>query len=419
MLRALVAPHFAARRSMATEAFEFSVLNLVRLEHSVALLLLLVAGCAATNPGGDEPIVGGSGGNDTVGETGGVMNATGGGAVQSSGGVETGGTGMGASGSGAADSGGASAAGGAHSAGGAFASGGATSTGGATNTGGAGGAGACSGQGEIVFVASFDASVQDSFRPGLTTCIAVAGALWSELLTVPFDVTLEVLVSHDSSISTANSRSTTTVAWNSANEIYELSAAYEMRTGVDPNGVTEDIQVNFGTSLTDGTYWFDPNPSQRTLAIPSGTVDVLSTCTHELGHAIAFSGARSASTGELPGYSFLYDEHSTAIGSDYYFSGTEAEAAYGSMVPENRQILDHLGNVSPGPGSDLDLDLMHGTPTRYQQRYYPTEVNSGILADLGLPVTGTPAAAAVCSASQAREIRSVNPTLGPAPSFVE
>jgi hypothetical protein len=267
-------------------------------------------------------------------------------------------------------------------------------------------------------VTSFDASVEDSFRPALSTCVDVAGALWSELLTVPFDVTLEVLVSYDSSITTVYTRSTTTVEWDSANDIYELSAAYEIRTGVDPNGASVDIEIEFGRFLTDGTYWFDPDPSQRTAAIPSGKIDVLSSCTHELGHAFAFSGARS-STGSLPGYSFLYDEHSTLIGGYYYFIGAEAEAAYGSEVPQDTQFLGHLGNVPPAPGYDLDLDLMHGTPTRYQQRYYPTEVNAGILADLGLPVTGTPAAAAVCNARQARVIAPQSPTLGPTPSFVE
>jgi hypothetical protein len=228
-----------------------------------------------------------------------------------------------------------------------------------------------------------------------------------------------VLVSYDSSISTANCRSTSTVAWDSANNIYELSAAHEIRTGVDPNGAAVDIEMNFGASLANETYWFDPDPAERTAAIPSGKIDVLSTCAHELGHAIAFSGARSASTGSLPGYSFLYDEHSTTIGSYYYFTGAEADAAYGSEVPLNTQVLGHLGNVSPAPGYDLDLDLMHGTPTRYQQRYYPTDVDAGILADLGLPVTGTPAADAVCNASQARVSVSTSPTLGPTPSFVE
>src|SRR5690606_2429623 len=114
-------------------------------------------------------------------------------------------------------------------------------------TGGEDGTGACSGQGEVTFVPSFDASVDESFRPGLATCIDLAGALWSAHLTVPFDVTLEVLVSYDSSISTANCRSTTTVGWDTGNNIYEVSAAYEIRTGVDPNGATEDIQINFGT----------------------------------------------------------------------------------------------------------------------------------------------------------------------------
>jgi hypothetical protein len=268
-------------------------------------------------------------------------------------------------------------------------------------------------------VTTFDASVDENFRGELSTCIAVAGALWSELLSVPFDVSLEVLISYDSSVSTVNSRSTTTVAWDSTDYIYELSAAHEIRTGVDPNGATEDIQINFGMSLSGGTYWFDPNPEERTAAIPSGKVDVLSSCTHELGHAIGFSGARSESTGELPGYSFLYDEHSMAIGDDYYFIGTEAEAAYGSPVPQNREVFGHLGNVSPGPGSDLDLDLMHGTPTRYQHRYDPMDVDARILAAQTLPTTGTPAAAAACSASQARAKALVSPKLGPTPSFVE
>lgn len=407
---------------MATQASEFSVLKLGRLRHSVVWLLALLVGCASTP---DDGSVDGSGGSAPASGTGGVADATGGAGAESSGGFATGGTGIG---SGASNSGGAGAAGGAPSAGGAGGSGGATNSGGAANsggaesTGGAEGTGACSGQGTVEFVVSFDANVDDSFRPGISTCIAVAGALWNELLTVPFDVTLEVVVAYDSSISTANSRSTTTVEWNATDNVYELSAAHEIRTGVDPNGATEDIQINFGTGLTNGTYWFDPDPAERTAAIPANKVDVLSTCSHELGHAIAFLGARSASTGQLPGYSFLYDEHSTASGDYYYFTGTEAEAAYGSPVPENTDILDHLGNLAPAPGSDLDLDLMHGTPTRYQHRYYPTDVDAGILADLGLPVTGTPAAAAVCSASQAPQARakaSVKPTLGPTPSFVE
>ena len=83
------------------------------------------------------------------------------------------------------------------------------------------------------------------------------------------------------------------------------------------------------------------------------------------------------------------------------------------------QILDHLGNLAPAPGNDLDLDLMHGTPTRYQRRYYPSDVDAGILADLGLPVAGTPAADAVCKASKARLKASGSAKLGPVPKWVE
>jgi len=406
---------------MATRALNLAASKLRRIQNPAFWLLALSVGCGSK----PDDSVAGSGGNEGVGGTGASTSATGGSAAEGSGGSGTGGTGLPSSGGGTAASGGAMATGGLANTGGASTSGGAAGAGGAPSSGGGGGA--CDAQGEITFVATFDASVDDGFRAQLSTCIATAGALWNELLTVPFDATLEVRVSYDPSIPTANSRSTTTVEWDAASKIYEVSAAYEIRTGVDPNGTTEDIQVSFGAALTDGTYWFDPDPTARTATIPAGKVDVLSTCTHELGHALGFSGARSASTGQLPGYSFRYDEHSASMGDYYYFTGTEAVAAYGSPVPETAQIFEHLGNVAPGPGADLDLDLMHGTPTRYQQRYYPTAVDGAILADLGLPVTGTPAADTVCNAaqarssdaSQARSGASASPRLGPAPHFVE
>jgi len=426
---------------MATQAPECSVLKRSRPRHSsgrsrrpISWLLVLIPGCASTPDGSlvDGSLVDSAGGSVAAGGSGGVISATGGSAVAGSAGLGTGGTGTGASGNGgtggvgaaggASNAGGAAPSGGTASTGGSADTGGATSSGGTESSGGAGGSGACSGRGEVEFVASFDSSVDDGFRAGLSACIAVAGALWSELLSVPFDATLEVLVSYDSSISTANGRSTTTVEWSAESDVYELSAAHEIRTGVDPNGATEDIQLNFGTALTNGTYWFDPDPSQRAADIPSGKIDLLSTCAHELGHALGFVAARSEASGELPGYSFLYDDHSMQSGGYYYFTGALAEAAYGAAVPQNTEVFGHLGNVSPAPGYDLDLDLMHGTPTRYRHRYSPTAVDAGILADLGLPVTGTPAAAAVCDASQARAqgVRaSVGPKLGPPPPFIE
>lgn len=411
---------------MATRVFHASIRKLCAPRQAVVLLLALVVGCASTPDDAD-------GGGETEGDTGGVINSTGGSAAEGSGGFGTGGFGTGGAGtdsggSGASDPGGESSAGGAVASGGAEATGGEAgdggtggleATGGTPSAGGTSGSGGCANQGEIKFVASFDASVDESFRPGLATCVELAGKLWSELLVAPFDVTLEVLVAYSPSIATANCRSTTTAAWDLANSVYELSAAYEIRTGDDPNGTTPDIEMNFGTSLTNGTYWFDPDPIQRTAAIPSGKIDVLSTCAHELGHALAFSGAMDSSTGNLPGYSFLYDEHTIRIGDYYYFTGEWAEAAYGSEVPMNVQILDHLGNVSPAPGYDLDLDLMHGTPTRYQQRYYPTDVDAGILADVGLPVVGTPAADEVCSSPRIRAKTPARRALGPTPAFRE
>jgi hypothetical protein len=417
----------------------FSVLKLSPRPRSSVLVLALVAGCSSTP---DDSGLGGSGGSDTAGGSGGGSNATGG---VGTGGVGAGGSGRsgGASGSGGASAtggapnvggagpvggatgtGGARASGGATNAGGgpsggASASGGVTNSGGGTNTGGAGETGGCAGQGEIKFVPSFDDSVDESYRAGLASCVELAGDIWSEHFVVPFDVTLEVLIVQNPAIATANCRSTGSAAWDRPNNIYELSAAYEIRTGMDPNGASVDIEMNFGTSLTNGTYWFDPDPTARTADIPSNKIDVLSTCTHELGHAIGFSGARSDSTGGLPGYSFLYDEFSVASGEDYYFSGPEAEAAYGGMVPQNREVLSHLGNVPPGPGYDLDLDLMHGTPTRYRYRYLPSDVDLGILADMGLPVKGTSAADAVCGASETRAKVLGSVVLGPTPPFVE
>ena len=47
-------------------------------------------------------------------------------------------------------------------------------------------------------------------------------------------------------------------------DIYEQGAAYEIRTGIDPNGADPDIRIRIGTAYLTNELWFDPNPQTRT-----------------------------------------------------------------------------------------------------------------------------------------------------------
>lgn len=272
----------------------------------------------------------------------------------------------------------------------------------------------------VVFTAAAQAYPQ--YLDGLRSSMIAAGNEWAKRFAVAHDVSLEVQIDI-ADIATANGKSADSVYVEALGgmSIYQQSAAYEILTGQDPNSADPDIEITFGIDPLSGadghSYWFDPDPVARTATMPSNGVDAVSTCLHELGHALGFNGWRDWATGVLPDtYCSYYDYMSSTDGSDFFFDGTRAVAKYGSHVPETYGNIAHIGNLSPRPGEDLDLDLMRGTRTLLAHRYYISDVDLAILADVGLPIPGTTAAIEMCKTTPG-EPRVIQ--LGPRPAVVE
>jgi hypothetical protein len=170
-------------------------------------------------------------------------------------------------------------------------------------------------------------------------------------------------------------------------DIFEQGAAYEIRTGIDPNGANPDIRIRIGTAYITTDLWFDPNPQTRTDPIPANHIDAISVFIHELGHAFVFNGWMNATTGQLPpNYMSTMDEHSSFDGSNLFFNGTGAVGRYGGPIPLTYGNYGHIGNNSPRPGSNLLLDLMNGVVYYYQNRYFISPLDSEITRDCSIAI---------------------------------
>lgn len=163
--------------------------------------------------------------------------------------------------------------------------------------------------------------------------------------------------------------------------------AAEIRTGVDPNGATPDVEIDLNPVYANSELWFDPEPLVRTALVDIEHTDAMSTFIHEFGHALGFNGWMNSLTGAYPGSArSTFDEHTTLDGPNYAFTGTEAMAVYGGPVPLTIGSTTHLGNLAPLPGGDLQGDVMNGLFFYRGSRYDISPVDIAILRDVGLPV---------------------------------
>jgi Domain of unknown function (DUF4114) len=172
--------------------------------------------------------------------------------------------------------------------------------------------------------------------------------------------------------------------------VQEQGAAREIRTGVDPNGSTPDIEFNFNPDNLINELWFDPDPVARTASVPINRTDAVSALMHEFGHAFGFNGWKNDTTGALPGnYESTFDEKTSFDGTNFFFTGTQSSALYGSAVPLTFGNITHIGNNAPRPGSNLNADLMNGG-LRRGIRTDISALDLAILADVGLPIVAAP-----------------------------
>ncbi len=231
-------------------------------------------------------------------------------------------------------------------------------------------------------------SVNAAYYAGISSNLQAAGAYWAEFLSGNGNI--EISVEFTNSIAGIDGASFTNgfVRNDGTRNIYEQGAAYEIRTGIDPNGATADVRIRINPSYLANTVWLDPNPTTRTDPIPANHLDGVSLFIHELGHAYAFSGWINGTTGQLPpDYMSTFDEHIYFDGSNSFFTGATAQAEYGGPVPLTYGNPGHLGNNSPRPGSDLLNDLMNGIVYYYQTRYTITRLDRAIVKDCGVAIS--------------------------------
>jgi hypothetical protein len=247
-----------------------------------------------------------------------------------------------------------------------------------------------------MFSTTFDdlAGKYSAFYAAIESNVAAAGGYWNQYF--QGKGSLEVVIKFSNSGSTAQGRSLTTslLRKNGTLDVYEQGAMAEIRTGIDPNGASPDIEINFNPDYLTNELWFDPNPSTRTTLVPTTKTDAVSVLMHELGHAFGFNGWRDDTTGTLPNYESTFDEQTIFDGTNFFFTGTKATALYGSAVPLTFGNITHLGNDSPRPGSNLIADLMNGVVFDRGTRYNISSLDLAILADTGIPIFALPVPAA-------------------------
>jgi len=129
------------------------------------------------------------------------------------------------------------------------------------------------------------------------------------------------------------------LAASSGHNIFEFSATYKMRTGLDADANVPDVIISVNAPFMRQYYWIDPSPSSRTLAVPAGKVDLVTVFAHELGHAFGMAGWLDLNSGAVPSnngisqYDNLIYATSTLGEGKILFSGSKASAIYGKKVP--------------------------------------------------------------------------------------
>lgn len=174
--------------------------------------------------------------------------------------------------------------------------------------------------------------------------------------------------------------------------VYEQGAAYELRTGVDPNAGAPDIEIIFGSNgYLQNELWFDPQPGQPAPTVPSDRTDAYSVLLHEFGHAFGFNGWRDPYTGALPAdylssFDALVEWRPSTGGMQPFFTGATAAGVFGGAVPLTLGRYGHLGSFDGADGGVLAQDLMNGLSFERGARYGISALNLAMLRDLGLPL---------------------------------
>lgn len=242
--------------------------------------------------------------------------------------------------------------------------------------------------GAINFSVSFDDPNGDlTAAAGLIEShVIAAGERWAGHLIG--NANIEVIVRTSTATPYAEGRSLTSsfVRSNGTYNVFEQGMAAEIRTGMDPNGATADVEIDINPTYVYDELWFDPDPNARVATVDINRTDAMSTFLHEFGHALGFNGWINGTTGVFPGdFQSTLDEHLRFENDNFYFDGPEAMDVYGAPVPMTFGSPSHVANFGPRPGEDLLLNLMNGLVFYRGSRYDIEPINIAILRDAGVP----------------------------------
>ena len=233
------------------------------------------------------------------------------------------------------------------------------------------------------FSVSFDDPTEafSQYYEPLRETMAAAGAYWDRYLNVSGDI--EISISFDAAMPTAASAAATSVYEGVRNGVptYEQGVAYELTTGVDPNGSAPDAHSTFGAAYV-ASLWFDPDPMSGTGVVPIDKVDALTVCMHEIGHMLALNGWLDPVTGSHPGnYQSTFDSFVVPTDDRLAFAGPNAAATHPDPIVLTSSTAPwHLGTAAQ---PDLAADLMNGVSFYTGTRYGISALDVAIMQDCG------------------------------------
>jgi hypothetical protein len=204
--------------------------------------------------------------------------------------------------------------------------------------------------------------------------------------------TIDVSVNFDGSIPTMNGGSVSNQFIRSAvaanGKTYQLledGVPFETKSGTDINGTQVDATLNIGTTNLDNYYWFDPTLS-TSVDIPQNKTDGFRVILHELLHCMGFNGwLATAPNTYTGGYCSLYDQYLTTSNGRTFFTGSNAQKAFGGPVPVTGS---HLGDAT-----SFAQGILTGASTLMSYDFVPNgsrisldPVVIGVLRDMGYTV---------------------------------
>ena len=207
-------------------------------------------------------------------------------------------------------------------------------------------------------------------------------AVWSSLLAGQSDVNVKVEIANLGTSGSSKILASASIDQYSYTGrqgsylTYESPIASELKTGHFKASFGPEVTIRIdATSLSDGTYFIDPNPltSLTPAGIARSQYDLLSVMVHEAAHTLGMTGWRSTN-GTLSGSSqSVFDSLVTKINGQLVFGGDNVKKVFGSYPLLETNSVYHF--------QASDLMDPYAEPG---QRTQPSRLNTAMFADLGI-----------------------------------